>query len=64
MQFDLFYQYRRSWLQYSREESPIEKPAVPRKWYGEHIDNKSGSPEEYVPYSTAKPKVEAWRPPQ
>ncbi|KAL4227064.1 NADH dehydrogenase 1 alpha subcomplex subunit 12 ndufa12/DAP13 [Mactra antiquata] len=54
----------RSWLQYSREESPVENPAPDRQWYGPHIDNRSGSKDEYVPYSTAKPKVQSWTPPQ
>ncbi|XP_053378248.1 probable NADH dehydrogenase [ubiquinone] 1 alpha subcomplex subunit 12 [Mercenaria mercenaria] len=54
----------RSWLQYSREESPVEKPAIKHKWLGKHIDNRSGSPDEYVPYSTAKPKIQAWQPPK
>jgi len=59
----LFEYFRRLWLQYSREDSPVEKPAVPRKWFGPHIDNRSGTKDEYVPYSTATPKIQAWKPP-
>jgi NADH dehydrogenase (ubiquinone) 1 alpha subcomplex subunit 12 len=28
----------------------------------DHIENKSGTQEAYMPYSTTKPKIQAWDP--
>lgn len=31
-------------------------------WQSGHADNRTGTEDAYVPYSTTKPKVEAWVP--
>ncbi|KAH3892487.1 probable NADH dehydrogenase [ubiquinone] 1 alpha subcomplex subunit 12 [Dreissena polymorpha] len=54
----------RSWLQYSRDETPVDKTVAPKKWHGPHIDNRSGMADQYVPYSTTRPKIQAWTPPR
>ena len=52
------------WLSYISDETPVQQPPIPRKWRIDHIENKSGTNEEFVPYSTTKPKIEAWQPPK
>ncbi|XP_071162602.1 NADH dehydrogenase [ubiquinone] 1 alpha subcomplex subunit 12-like [Mytilus galloprovincialis] len=53
------------WLHYSTDETPIDNPPVKRKWMVDvHTENLSGTKECYVPYSTTRPKIESWQPPQ
>ncbi|XP_074097147.1 NADH dehydrogenase (ubiquinone) B17.2 subunit [Cotesia typhae] len=53
------------WLHYKTDLLPHEDPArVQRRWMIEHKENMSGTKEAYMPYSTTKSKVEAWKPPQ
>lgn len=54
------------WLHYKTDYLPHEDPGRPKyKWMAiEHEENLSGSNRQYVPYSSTKPKVEAWKPPQ
>ncbi|XP_005092251.1 probable NADH dehydrogenase [ubiquinone] 1 alpha subcomplex subunit 12 [Aplysia californica] len=52
------------WLQYIADEPPTQLPLPHRPWMADHTENFSGTSREYVPYSTTRPKVEAWVPPK
>ncbi|XP_052781038.1 probable NADH dehydrogenase [ubiquinone] 1 alpha subcomplex subunit 12 [Mya arenaria] len=54
----------RLWLQYTREENPVEKSTEPKKWFGPHVYNRTGKSDQYIPYSTTRPKIQAWEPPK
>jgi len=51
------------WMHHKTDVPPTEKPPVKYDWMMEHTPNVSGSKEAYVPYSTVKPKIQAWKPP-
>lgn len=52
------------WLHYKTDLLPSEDPSRPKyKWMMDHTENASGTPDQYMPYSTTKPKIEAWVPP-
>lgn len=43
----------------------FQDPNRPKyKWFEDHTENMSGTNEQYVPYSTTRPKIEAWVPPK
>ena len=44
------------------DEPPTVAPPIKRRWMAPHTENMSGTPREYVPYSTTRPKIEAWKP--
>ncbi|XP_023949877.1 probable NADH dehydrogenase [ubiquinone] 1 alpha subcomplex subunit 12 [Bicyclus anynana] len=51
------------WLHYKTDLLPHQDPGRPKyKWMAEHTENLSGTTGQYVPYSTTRPKVEAWMP--
>ncbi|KAF7992835.1 hypothetical protein HCN44_005179 [Aphidius gifuensis] len=51
------------WLHYKTDLLPHNDPNRPKyKWMIDHQQNLSGTKKAYMPYSTAKPKVEAWKP--
>ncbi|EFN66947.1 Probable NADH dehydrogenase [ubiquinone] 1 alpha subcomplex subunit 12, partial [Camponotus floridanus] len=53
------------WLHYKTDLTPDKDPARPKyKWMLDHQQNLSGTNEAYMPYSTTKPKIEPWQPPQ
>jgi len=52
------------WLHYKTDDPPTKKPPVDYKWIVEHTENKSGTSEQYVPYTTTPPKIEPWVPPK
>ena len=52
------------WMQHMTDDPPSTHPPEQRKFFLDHKRNMSGSNEQYVPYSTTKPKIEAWKPPQ
>ncbi|KAK3585907.1 hypothetical protein CHS0354_038443 [Potamilus streckersoni] len=52
------------WLHYTTDDPPTKVPPVEREWIEPHTENMSGTPQEYVPYSTTKPKIESWIPPR
>lgn len=53
------------WLHYKTDYLPNEDPGRPKyKWMADHTPNLTGSTQAYMPYTTTKPKVEAWKPPQ
>ncbi|PAA81278.1 hypothetical protein BOX15_Mlig032450g1, partial [Macrostomum lignano] len=54
------------WLHSMTDDPPNKVPPSPQhKWLADHEQNPSGvNPRrEYVPYSTTRPKIEAWKPP-
>ena len=51
------------WMQYMTDQPPSTHPPVQRKFFKDHERNLSGTTEAYVPYSTTKPKINAWQPP-
>ncbi|XP_015592125.1 probable NADH dehydrogenase [ubiquinone] 1 alpha subcomplex subunit 12 [Cephus cinctus] len=52
------------WLHYKTDLPPHKDPNRPKyKWMlQEHEPNLSGTNKIYVPYSTTRPKIEAWKP--
>ena len=42
----------------------LQKAPVKYKWMVEHDANPSATAKAYVPYSTAKPKIQSWTPGQ
>lgn len=50
-------------MHYIGDAPPTEVPPVPRKWRIDHVENTTGSKNEYVPYSTKRPTIEPWIPP-
>jgi len=52
------------WLHYKTDKNPIDHPPVKYDWMPEHTFNQSGTKDAYMPYTTTKPKIEAWVPPQ
>ncbi|RNA28583.1 NADH dehydrogenase [ubiquinone] 1 alpha subcomplex subunit 12 [Brachionus plicatilis] len=51
------------WLHYVRDDPPTIKNPITYKWVDPNPqENKTGTPQNYVPYTTVKPKVEAWVP--
>ncbi|XP_050502112.1 probable NADH dehydrogenase [ubiquinone] 1 alpha subcomplex subunit 12 [Diabrotica virgifera virgifera] len=52
------------WLHYKTDLTPDKDPSRPKyKWMADHTENLSGTPGQYMPYSTTRPKIEAWTPP-
>ncbi|XP_032679095.1 NADH dehydrogenase [ubiquinone] 1 alpha subcomplex subunit 12 [Odontomachus brunneus] len=53
------------WLHYKTDLPPYKDPSRPKyKWMMDHQQNMSGTNQAYMPYSTTRPKIESWRPPQ
>ncbi|XP_064633173.1 probable NADH dehydrogenase [ubiquinone] 1 alpha subcomplex subunit 12 [Lineus longissimus] len=52
------------WLHSITDKSPIEEPPKFERWMCDHEENFTGTNKDYVPYSTARPKVESWVPPK
>ncbi|XP_066255793.1 probable NADH dehydrogenase [ubiquinone] 1 alpha subcomplex subunit 12 [Euwallacea similis] len=53
------------WLHYKTDLLPFNDPSRPKhKWMMDHTPNMSGTPQQYTPYSTTQPKIEAWQPPR
>ena len=48
--FDLFFKF--------------QKPPPQYKWIKDHEPNMSGTPGQYVPYTTTLPKIQSWVPPK
>ena len=56
-------QCRHRWLHYMTDDPPSTTPLPRRKWMLPHDENLSGTDQQYIPYSTTRPKIEAWKPP-
>jgi len=52
------------WMHYKTDIPPTEKAPVNYKWMVDHDANPSATAKAYVPYSTAKPKIQSWTPGQ
>jgi len=52
------------WLHYMTDRSPVEEPPEPKKFALSHQENVTGTEQEYIPYSTTRPKIESWQPPK
>merc|ERR1712080_809284 len=52
------------WMHYKTDKTPLQEPPADYPWMIPHKENKSGTNEAYVPYSTTRPKIQAWKPPQ
>lgn len=55
--------FRHRWLQYISDETPIEKPLKRQPWMIDSIENKTGTSQIYVPYTTVRAKIDSWQPP-
>jgi NADH dehydrogenase (ubiquinone) 1 alpha subcomplex subunit 12 len=53
-----------TWLHYQTDVPPTIQPPKINKFVIAPIENKTGTSAQYVPYSTMKPKIESWVPPQ
>nr|XP_021531280.1 NADH dehydrogenase [ubiquinone] 1 alpha subcomplex subunit 12 [Aotus nancymaae] len=52
------------WLHSMTDDPPTVKPLTPRKFiWTTHKFNVTGTPEQYVPYSTTRKKIQEWIPP-
>jgi len=50
------------WLHHIGDNAPTVEPFERKRWEIDHEENLTGTAGIYVPYSTTRPKVEAWRP--
>jgi NADH:ubiquinone oxidoreductase subunit len=51
------------WLHYIGDEPPTKLNLPDHKWLLDHQENVTGTAARYMPYSTTRPKIEAWKPP-
>uniref|UniRef100_A0A6B2FED1 NADH dehydrogenase [ubiquinone] 1 alpha subcomplex subunit 12 n=1 Tax=Bothriechis nubestris TaxID=1766655 RepID=A0A6B2FED1_9SAUR len=52
------------WIHCMTEDPPTTHPPVNRKFiFQNHKMNESGTPKQYVPYSTTRKKIQEWVPP-
>ncbi|XP_039263251.1 NADH dehydrogenase [ubiquinone] 1 alpha subcomplex subunit 12-like [Styela clava] len=52
------------WLHYMTDDPPTKVPPTPRPFMMKHEATKTGTDDCYVPYSTTRPKIQSWKPPQ
>ncbi|XP_050544468.1 probable NADH dehydrogenase [ubiquinone] 1 alpha subcomplex subunit 12 [Daktulosphaira vitifoliae] len=51
------------WLHYKTDLLPYNDPSRPKySWMAKHTENLTGTSGQYVPYSSVRPKIEAWVP--
>lgn len=51
------------WLHYKTDLPPHDDPSRPQyKWMADHTENLTGTPGQFMPYSTTRPKIQAWNP--
>ncbi|ETE69953.1 NADH dehydrogenase [ubiquinone] 1 alpha subcomplex subunit 12, partial [Ophiophagus hannah] len=59
-----FFFGKHRWIHCMTEEPPTTHPPVSRKFiFQNHKMNESGTPKQYVPYSTTRKKIQEWVPP-
>ncbi|CAF4044161.1 unnamed protein product [Adineta steineri] len=51
------------WLQYITDDPPTTTPLKKYPWMIDHIENRTGTSQIYVPYTTVPPKIQSWQPP-
>ena len=44
------------------DKPPTLEPTQEKKFLLDHVENKTGTTNEYVPYSTINPKIDSWKP--
>jgi len=49
-------------MHYKTDLPPTKKPPPKYKWLIDHTENPTGTPNQYVPYTTTPPKIESWVP--
>ncbi|KAI9145673.1 NDUFA12-domain-containing protein [Paraphysoderma sedebokerense] len=49
------------WLHRTSQEPPTKLDLPQHKWLGKPMENVTGTPRAYKPYSTTPPKIEAWQ---
>ncbi|KAL1132694.1 hypothetical protein AAG570_010646 [Ranatra chinensis] len=52
------------WMHHTTDQVPCEKDFTCHRWMSDHTPNMTGTPMQYVPYSTVKEKSIAWDPKQ
>ncbi|ROT79204.1 NADH dehydrogenase [ubiquinone] 1 alpha subcomplex subunit 12 [Penaeus vannamei] len=52
------------WLHHKTDKPPTVEAPVSYQWLSGHEENTSGTEKAFMPYSTTKPKIEAWVPPK
>ncbi|XP_042211916.1 NADH dehydrogenase [ubiquinone] 1 alpha subcomplex subunit 12-like [Homarus americanus] len=52
------------WLHHKTDGPPTEVAPTSYAWQSGHQENKTGTEDAYTPYTTTKPKIEAWVPPR
>ncbi|XP_045108038.1 NADH dehydrogenase [ubiquinone] 1 alpha subcomplex subunit 12-like [Portunus trituberculatus] len=52
------------WLHHKTDQPPTKVAPTSYGWQSGHQMNVTGTADAYMPYSTTKPKVEAWTPPK
>lgn len=51
------------WMHYKTDCLPHEHSARPKHtWMADHTENLTGTPQQYMPYSTTKQKIQPWKP--
>jgi NADH:ubiquinone oxidoreductase subunit len=50
------------WLHSMTDHTPIVEPPEQHKFVVDHTVNTSGTSDEYIPYSTTRPKIHSWQP--
>ncbi|XP_022205031.1 probable NADH dehydrogenase [ubiquinone] 1 alpha subcomplex subunit 12 [Nilaparvata lugens] len=53
------------WMHYKTDLIPTKDPNRPHhRWMLDHTENMTATSEQYTPYSTTRPKIQAWVPPK
>lgn len=51
------------WMHYITDVPPTKDATQPKhRWMIPHSENMTGTPAQYVPYSTTRPKITSWKP--
>ncbi len=52
-----------AWIHYRTDIPPTKEQPITYNWVEDNPEeNKTGTKDQYVPYSTTRPKLEAWEP--
>lgn len=65
VQLAVLFLFRHRWLHCMTDDPPTTHPPEPKKFLADiHQFNVSGSPQQYVPFSTTRKKIHEWVPPK
>lgn len=57
--------FRHRWIHHQCDEPPTEGKRLPQyDWMEKHEQNWTGTSRAYMPWSTTRPKIQAWTPPE